>query len=52
MQLRSFNVPIVTAANAVSLASRLYHDTISEISDNDIDLEVQKEEEEEKEKKD
>ena len=31
----------MTAANAVSLASRLYHDTISEISDNDIDLEVQ-----------
>ena len=39
----------MTAANAVSLASRLHHDTISEIDcDNDIDLEVQEEEEETK----
>jgi len=41
----------VTAANAVSLASRLYHDTISEISDNNIDLDVQLEQEEEEEEK-
>ena len=41
----------MTAANAVSLASRLYHDTISEISDNNIDLDVQLEQEEEEEEK-
>ena len=36
----------MTATNAVSLASRLRHETISEIDcENDIDLEVQEEEE-------